>query len=74
MSMAKFILLMVVCSGIQGNDCKPIPTPIEEFNTYHECIYFGYDYSSILLKEMTSATVDEYEMYTRFDCKVDKII
>ena len=43
------------------------PTPIEEFNTYHECIYFGYDYSSILLKEMTPATVDEYHgMYTSF--------
>ena len=72
--MTKFILLMLVCSGIPGNNCKPIPTPIEEFNTYHECIYFSYDYSSILLKEMTSATVDEYQMYTRFDCKADKII
>ncbi len=72
--MTKFILLMVVCSGIPGNECKPIPTPIEEFNTYHECIYFGYDYSSILLKEMTTATVDEYEMYTKFSCKADKII
>ena len=72
--MTKFILLMVVCSGIPGNECKPIPTPIEEFNTYHECIYFGYDYSSILLKEMTTATVDEYEMYTKFSCKAHKII
>ena len=72
--MTKFILLMLVCSNIPGNDCKPIPTPIEEFNTYHECIYFGYDYSSILLKEMTSATVDTYQMYTRFDCEADKII
>ena len=72
--MTKFILLMLVCSGIPGNECKPIPTPIEEFDTYHECIYFGYDYSNILLKEMTPATVDEYKMYTRFDCKTDKII
>ena len=74
MSMVKFVLLMLVCSCIPGNECKPIPTPVEEFNTYHECIYFGYDYSSILLKEMTPATVDEYQMYTRFDCKADKII
>jgi hypothetical protein len=68
--MTKFILLMLVCSNIPGNDCKPISTLLlEEFNTYHECIYFGYDYSSILLKEMTPTTVDEYQMYTRFDCK-----
>ena len=65
---------MVVCSGIPGNDCKPISTPITEFRTYHECIYFGYDYSSILLKEMTPATVDEYEMYTKFSCKKNQII
>jgi hypothetical protein len=72
--MTKFILFMLVCSGIPGNECKNIPTPVTEFDTYHECIYFGYDYSSILLKEMTAATVDEYQMYTRFDCKADKII
>ena len=72
--MTKLVLLMVLCSGIPGNQCKPIPTPIEEFDTYHQCIYFGYDYSSILLKEMTTATVDEYEMYTKFSCKAHKII
>ena len=72
--MTKFILLMLVCSNIPGNDCKPISTPIPEFNTYHECIYFGYDYSSILLKEMTPAAVDQYQMYTRFDCKESSII
>ena len=72
--MTKFILLMVICSGIQGNDCKPIPTPITEFNSYHECAYFGYDYSSILLKEMTPQTVDEYRMYTMFSCKENQTI
>ena len=65
---------MLVCSGIPGNECKPIPTPIKEFNTYHECIYFGYDSSSILLKEMTTEAVDKYQMYTKFDCKKHKII
>ena len=65
---------MVICSGIPGNDCKPISTPITEFSTYHECIYFGYDYSSILLKEMTPTTVDEYQMYTKFSCKENQII
>ena len=65
---------MVICSGIPGNDCKPISTPITEFSTYHECIYFGYDYSSILLKEMTPTTVDEYQMYTKFSCKENHII
>lgn len=65
---------MVICSGIPGNACKPISTSITEFDTYHQCIYFGYDYSSILLKQMNSVQVDEYEMYTKFSCKENQII
>ena len=64
----------MICSNIAGNQCKPIPTPIEEFNTYHECAYFGYDYSSILLKEMSPQTVDEFMMYTAFSCKESSTI
>ena len=66
--MAKFILLMLVCSGIPGNDCKPIPTPAKEFNTYHECAYFGYDYSSALLREFSPDFIDQYRTYTAFSC------
>ena len=65
---------MFLCSYIPGNECKQFEPEYNDFKDYHECIYFGYDYSSILLKEMTPATVDEYQMYTRFDCKADKII
>ena len=65
---------MVICSGIQGNDCKPIPTPITEFNSYHECAYFGYDYSSALLKEFHIDFVDQYRTYTAFSCKEQSTI
>ena len=68
--MTKFILLMIMCSGIPGNDCKPIPTPINEFDKYHKCIIYGYDYSSELLKTFDTKSVDEYEMFTAFDCKI----
>ena len=67
--MTKFILLMLICSNIPGNDCKLISTPIKQFNNYHECIYHGYDYSSSLLRSMGHKNVDEYQMYTMFDCK-----
>ncbi len=32
---------MIICSGIPGNQCKPIPAPISEFDEYHECIIYG---------------------------------
>ena len=67
--MTKFILMMIICSGIPGNECRPIPTPITEFEEYHECIIYGYDYSSELLKTFDPKTINEFEMFTAFDCK-----
>ena len=67
--MIKYILVMIICSGIPGNKCKPIPTPIYEFEKYHECIIYGYDYSSQLLKTFNTKSIDEFEMFTAFDCK-----
>ena len=56
--MVKYILLMIVCSGIPGNECNSIPTPIYEFEQYHECIIYG----------------DEFQMFTAFDCKENTTI
>ena len=65
---------MIMCSGVPGNPCKPISTPIYEFEKYHECIIYGYDYSSELLRTFDPKTVDEYEMFTAFDCKENQSI
>ena len=37
---------MFLCSAIPGNECQLVQTPISEFDTYHECAYYGYDYYS----------------------------
>ena len=60
---------MIICSGIPGNECKPISTPISEFDEYHKCIIYGYYHSSTMLKSLNPMTIDEYEMFTAFDCK-----
>tara|TARA_R110000787_G_scaffold61756_1_gene139683 strand:+ start:337 stop:555 length:219 start_codon:yes stop_codon:yes gene_type:complete len=67
--MTKFILIMFICSHVPGNDCKPIPTPIKEFNTYYECAIYGYNYSAALLTDMTTDVVDTYRAFTMFNCK-----
>jgi|TARA_B110000444_G_C18593573_1_gene479591 hypothetical protein len=64
-----FILVMLICSGLPGNECKPLPTPIVEFKNYHNCIYYAYDYSGQLLKDMSPNFVDQYKAFTTFDCK-----
>ena len=65
---------MYICSGVPGNECKLIPTPIVEFKKYHECAIYGYNYSGELLKEMSPDFVNQYEAYTIFDCKKNESI
>jgi hypothetical protein len=72
--MVKYFLLMVICSGIAGNECRPISVPKVQYDEYHECIIYGYDYSSELLKSLDPLTVNEFEMFTKFDCIEDKTI
>ena len=72
--MTKFILIMFICSHVPGNGCKPMPTPIKEFNTYHECAIQGYSYTAALLSDMSPDFVDTYEVYTVFDCKKSSTI
>ena len=72
--MTKFILIMFICSGVPGNNCKSIPVPISQFDTYHECAYFGYDYSSTLLREFNPDFVDQYRMFTAFSCQENQTI
>jgi hypothetical protein len=72
--MVKYFLLMVICSGIPGNECRPISVPKVQYDEYHECIIYGYDYSSELLKSLDPLTINEFEMFTKFDCIEDKII
>jgi len=72
--MTKFILIMFICSGVPGNDCKPMSTPINEFDTYHECVIYGYDFSTTLLKDMNPDFVDQYKAFTAFNCRENSTI
>mgnify|MGYP001232344247 FL=1 len=72
--MIKFILIMFICSNITGNQCKRMPTSIQYFDTYRECAIYGYEYSLNMLKEFNPESVNDYRMYTAFNCKEDQII
>tara|TARA_R100001244_G_scaffold102579_1_gene76432 strand:+ start:350 stop:574 length:225 start_codon:yes stop_codon:yes gene_type:complete len=67
--MAKFILIMFLCSSIPGNRCRSIPTPIQSFESYRDCAVFGYEYSTEMLKTFEAEAVNEYQMYTSFSCQ-----
>ena len=65
---------MFLCSAVPGNECQLIDTPINDFKTYHECAYYGYDYSSELLRTFDTKSIDEFKMYTAFDCQENSSI
>lgn len=72
--MTKIVLLMVLCSGLAENQCKIIPTPEVLFDDYSSCIIYGYDYSHKLMASFDPEFINGVEVYTKFSCKVDKII
>ena len=65
---------MVLCSGITGNQCKVIPTPIVLFDDYSSCIVYGYNYSYTLMAAFNSEWTNSMEAYTKFSCEEDEII
>jgi len=65
----KYILIMLMCSTTPGNDCKVIPTPIEEFNDNYECTVYGYTYSTDVMISLSREFVNTYGAYTRFVCQ-----
>ena len=52
-----FILIMVICSAIDGNKCQPIPLPLDNFKDHFDCVSFGYDFSH---KMITKSFVQQY--------------
>jgi len=72
--MTKIVLLMVLCSGLAENQCKITPTPEVLFDDYSSCIIYGYDYSHKLMASFDPEFINGVEAYTKFSCKVDKII
>ena len=72
--MTQIVLFMVLCSGLAGNQCGVIETPKVLFEDYRSCALYGYKYSYELMKGFDPEFINEMQTYTKFSCKVDKII
>jgi len=72
--MIKTVLLMVLCSGLAGNQCKVIPTPTVIFEDYSSCIVYGYNYSHTLMASFDPDWTNSMEAYTKFSCEANQII
>jgi len=65
----KFVLIMLLCSNVPGNECKPFEPMYTEFKTYHECARHGYNASAELMNNFSNEFLDEYQTYIVFSCE-----
>jgi hypothetical protein len=64
----KFILMLIMCSGISGQCIPPYEWP-ERFDTMYECLQFGYGEASKKLAQIGPDTVNESYAHIKFYCQ-----
>ena len=66
----KYILIIWVCSFLQGNACvAPVEYPIT-FNSWYECSRTAHKESVKLLSKMGYKYVNDYKVGTRYTCRL----
>ena len=68
----KYVLILWVCSFIEGNGCLPPVESEKVFDTWYECSRAAHKESINLIKAQPPGYVDENGIYVKFYC--DKII
>ena len=69
----KFILSMIICSGVAGQCMPPYEWP-DTFNSQYDCLMFGYKESIVKMKELGPEDVNKYSMFIKFYCVPDNSI
>ena len=65
----KYILILWVCSFIEGNSClAPMESP-KLYNSWYECSIDAHKESAKLLQKMGYANVNKYQIGTKYTCK-----
>lgn len=68
----KYILIIWVCSFIEGNGClAPLEHP-KVFDSWYECSIMAHRESGKLLQKMGYADVNRYQVGVKYICKEAK--
>ena len=69
----KYILIIWVCSFMQGNAClAPIEYPTT-YDSWYECSRDAHMESVKLLSKMGYAYVNKYEVGTKYNCRAEYV-
>ena len=69
----KFILALVICSQVQQTCLPPYQWP-ETFDSQYDCLMFGYQQSTIKMKQIGPEEVNKYNMFIKFYCTPENTI
>ncbi len=65
----KYVLILWVCSFIQGNACMPPVEVPKLYDSWYECSIGAHKESMTLLQKMGYANVNKYRVGTKYTCK-----
>ena len=66
--MLKFVLLISVCSSLDGSCLYPFKAD-KLFNTHYDCAVAGYQHSQTLLRSFGKDRVNKSKVIISFKCK-----
>ena len=69
----KILLSLVICSQVAGTCLEPYEWP-QRFDTQYDCLMFGYEQSTIKMKEIGPTDVNQYNMFVKFYCTPENTI
>ena len=64
----KFILILIMCSGVTGTCIAPFEHPVR-FESMYECLQYGYHEASKKLAEIGPDKVNEAFAHIKFYCQ-----
>jgi|TARA_R100001594_G_scaffold4387_2_gene15445 hypothetical protein len=69
----KYILIMWVCSFVGNNGCLPPVESKKLFDSWYECSVAAQKESIVLLQKMGYAQVNQYQIGTKYSCKLVQV-
>ena len=64
----KVLLIMIICSAVQG-DCLPPHQMPTAYNSYYDCLQAGYKEAIKKQTEIGKTDTNKHQIYIRFTCK-----
>jgi enhancing lycopene biosynthesis protein 2 len=70
----KYILIIWVCSFIEGNGCMPPVQSPKVYDSWYECTLATQNEAIALTKKLGASFMNNYKAGVKYSCKASKVI